>query len=45
MPNIRNASTSNKVFPCSISEKSINDKDDAIWCDIFEAWIHLKRIN
>ena len=43
MPNLRNASTSNIVFPsCSICEKSVSDKDDAIQYDICQAWIHLK---
>ena len=44
MPNIRNASTSNIVFPsCNICEKSVIDKDDAIiQCDICQALIHLK---
>ena len=33
MPNIRNASTSNIVFPlCNICEKSVSDKDDTIQC-------------
>ena len=43
MPKIRNASTSNIVFPCNICEKSVNHKDDAIQCDICQALIHLKR--
>ena len=43
MPNLRNTSTSNIVFPsCNISEKSVSDKDHAIQCDICQAWIHLK---
>ena len=43
MPNLRNASTSNIVFPsCNICEKSVSNKDDAIQCDIWQAWIHLK---
>ena len=43
MPNLRNASTSNIVFPsCNICEKSVSNKDDAIQCDICQAWIHLK---
>ena len=43
MPNIRNASTSNIVFPsCNISEKCVSDKDDAIQCDICQAGIYLK---
>ena len=43
MPNLRNASTSNIVFlSCNICEKSVSDKDDAIQCDICQAWIHLK---
>ena len=42
MPNLRNASTSNIVFlSCNICEKSVSDKDDAIQCDIYQAWIHL----
>ena len=43
MPNLRNASTSNIVFlSCNICEKSVSDKDDAIQCDICQAWIYLK---
>ena len=43
MPNFRNASTSNIVFPSSnICEKSVSDKVDAIQCEICQAWIHLK---
>ena len=43
MPILRNASTSNIVLPsCNICEKSVSDKDDAIQCDIYQAWIHLK---
>ena len=43
MPNIRNASTSNIVFPsCNSCEKSVSDKHDAIQCDICQNWIHLK---
>ena len=43
MPNIRNAITSNIVFPsCSICEKIVNDKDDAIQCNLCQAWIQLK---
>ena len=43
MPNIVNVSTSNIIFPsCNICEKSVSDKDDAIQCDICQAWIHLK---
>ena len=43
MPNLRNTSTNNIVFPsCNICEKSFSDKDDAIQCDICQAWIHLK---
>ena len=43
MPNLRNASTSNIVFPsCNICEKSVSNKDDAIQCDMCQAWIHLK---
>ena len=43
MPNLRSASTINMVFPsCNICEKSVSDKDDAIQCDICQAWIHLK---
>ena len=43
MPNLRNGSTSNIVFPsCNICGKSVSDKDDAIQCDICQAWIHLK---
>ena len=44
MPNIRNTSTSNIVFPSGkICEKNVSDKDDAIQCDICQDWIHLKR--
>ena len=43
MHNLRNASTSNIVFlSCNICEKSVSDKDHAIQCDVFQAWIHLK---
>ena len=36
MPNLRNPSTSNIVFPsCDICEKSVSDKDDSIQCDIY----------
>ena len=43
MPNLRNASTSNIVFPsCNICEKSVSDNDDAIQCDICQAWMYLK---
>ena len=47
MPNIRrNTSPSNIVFPsCNICEKKVHDKDDAIQCDICQAWIHLNVIN
>ena len=33
---------SNIVFPCNISEKSVNDKDPATECDACQSWIHLK---
>ena len=43
MPNLRNVSTSNIVFPsCNICEKSVSDKDYAIQCDIYQVLIHLK---
>ena len=42
MPNIRNATTSNIVFPCNICEKRVSDKGDAIECDICQVRIHLK---
>ena len=43
MPNVRNARTSNIIFPsCNICEKIISDKDDAIQCGICQVWIHLK---
>ena len=42
MPNIRNASASNIVFLCNICEKRVSDKNDAIQCYIYQAWIHLK---
>ena len=46
MPNLRNASTSNIVFPsCNICEKSVSDEDDAIQCDICSVWIHLSKLN
>ena len=40
MPNLRNASSSNIVFLSG--NISVTDKDDAIQCDICQAWIHLK---
>ena len=41
--NVRNARTNNIVFPSrNICQKSVSDKDDAIHCDICQAWIHLK---
>ena len=43
MPNLRNASTSNKIFPsCNICEKSVSDRDDAIQCNICQACKRLK---
>ena len=43
MLNLRNPSTSNIVFPSfNICEKSVSDKDDAIQCDICQAWLHSK---
>ena len=42
MTNIRNTSASKIVFPRNICEKSVSDKDDAIQCDICQAWIYLK---
>ena len=42
MPNIINTSTINKVFPCNTCEKSVNNKDDAIQCNICQAWMYLK---
>ena len=42
MPNIRNARTSNIIFPCNTCEKSVNDKDDAVHCDMSQVWIHAK---
>ena len=43
MPNLRNASNRNMVFPsCNTCKKSVNDKDNAIQCDICQTWIHLK---
>ena len=40
MLNLRNASSSNIVFLSG--NISVTDKDDAIQCDICQAWIHLK---
>ena len=43
MPNLRNASNRNIVFPlCNTCKKSVNDRDNAIQCDICQTWIHLK---
>ena len=40
MPNLSNGSSSNIVFLSG--NISVTDKDDAIQCDICQAWIHLK---
>ena len=38
MPNLRNASTSNIVYPsCNICEKRISDKNDDVQWDICQA--------
>ena len=42
MPNMKNASTRNIVFPCNMCEKSASDKDYAIQCNIYQALIHLQ---
>ena len=30
------------TFPCSICVKAINDKEDLIYCDNCNLWVHVK---
>ena len=32
----------NKVFPCQVCSKNINDIDAAMQCDVCQFWVHLR---
>ena len=32
-------------FPCSVSDKSICDKENSIFCDLCKLWVHIKCNN